>query len=61
MKVVWITSGPIERGGSRFRKAFKQYKKDIEKEKFPGCCDSFPIKDEEFSKLVDILAKEHTN
>ena len=58
MKVVWITSGPIERGGSRFRKAFKQYKKDIEKGKFPDRSHSFRIEDEEFSKLVDILAKE---
>lgn len=39
--------------------AFKQYKEDVEKEKFPERSHSFQIEDEEFSKLVDILAKEH--
>ena len=39
--------------------AFKQYKKDVEKGKFPDCSHSFPIEDKEFGKLVNILAKEH--
>lgn len=39
--------------------AFKQYKKDVEIEEFPDRSHSFRIEDEEFSKLVDILAKEH--
>jgi len=41
--------------------AFKQYKKDVEKGKFPGGSRSFPTEDEEFSKLVGILAKRHKN
>ena len=41
--------------------AFKQYKQDVEKGKFPHGSHSFPIEDEEFSKLVDILAKRHKN
>jgi len=41
--------------------AFKQYKKDVEKGKFPDGSRSFPTEDEEFSKLVGILAKRHKN
>jgi len=41
--------------------AFKQYKEDVEKGKFPEPSYSFPIEDEEFSRLVDTLAKEHKN
>lgn len=39
--------------------AFRQYKEDVEKGKFPDRSHGFQIKDEEFGKLVDILAKEH--
>jgi 3-methyl-2-oxobutanoate hydroxymethyltransferase len=41
--------------------AFKQYKEDVGKEKFPDHSHSFQMEDEEFGKLLDILAKEHKN
>jgi len=33
----------------------------VEKGKLPDGSHSFPTEDEEFSKLVDILAKRHKN
>ena len=38
--------------------AFRQYKEDVEKGKFPALSHSFRIEDGEFNKLVDILAEE---
>ena len=36
--------------------AFKQFRKEVEEEKFPGPDHSFTIKDEEYNKLMDDLS-----